>query len=206
MNNLFDTRIPQQDFHKTFRLISNNGVNYFGSDESVVFSPLKIDEVDPSIRILVYFASNEGCKIHSFFSGFYYSKEELKDIWNNIKKEEKQIRDKGLPLNKFDNSTVVFQDPSYRTYWPSFEAFSQEYENDAHAGWIVLDILALKKNTIKAITYQKDLFDKFVTINNYSKFGYEQFSFSFNVQEAYSHELQWRRITETLAQALINKL
>lgn len=84
MNKIYDTQIPQKDLLHTTRLLSNNGISYFGNNENCFVDKSMINAIDAPIRILSDFLMKKGCKISSFFCGIDDNKEKLKEIWNYI--------------------------------------------------------------------------------------------------------------------------
>jgi len=200
----YDTRLSQQDFTKIIRLLSPDNISYFGQGE-MDLSITMINKVDPSIRIFSHMLSTTKCKVHFFSGGKFYSQDELKELWNKIKREEKLIRgENGLQLTAFSGSTLIYKNPTYRTQWPSFEAFSVEYPKQSEKGWMIIDVPVFEANKIKE---RKDLFrviKSSTPIKDASGLEFERLELVVDVGERYLHEAEWRRITEILTLILLN--
>jgi len=196
MNRLYDTQIPQTDLLHTFRLLSNNGVNYFGKGDVYSFNKEMIDKVDAPIRVLADFLMKLNINIVASFCGIDNDKESIKELWNNIKREEKIIRKDGLSLRKFNGESVLFLDPDYRVYWPSFESFSYEYPLSCKKSWLSIDIPHNMEQQIGIIKARPDMFNAFVTSEKLE--NVERISFIVDEGDLMSSFFHWRRITETM--------
>jgi len=202
MENAFRTQIPKKDFNSVCRLISRDGVSYFSSGEDVLLDYSLVDTVDQSLRLLIYLLSKTDCKVRTFYSGFFYTKDSLKVLWNKIKREEKLIRKEGIILTRQDKTQVTYHDEDYRVFWPSYEAFSAEYNNEASIAWLSIEIPEKQSHHINAFKNQTRLFDPIVKIEHVKINEYERFTFSFDIREEQSHVSQWRRITESVMSVL----
>lgn len=202
MTKLCDTQIPQTDLLHSFRLFSNNGVSYFGVNEPNCALHLSmIDRVDQPIRILSDFMSKIGCRIGSHFCGVDSNKDALKEMWNNVKREEKIIRSDGLNLKKINGETFYFKDPSYRVYWPSFESFTLEYPLSSKIGWVNIDIPLAMEQQRNIIKSRPDIFKAKITSELLSE--YERICFVVDIGEIRASSDAWRRITENIVSILV---
>jgi len=201
MNKICDTQIPQTDLLQSFRLFSNNGVSYFGKNElECTFNPTMIDKVDQPVRILTDFLFKKNCRVASHFCGINPNKDFIKELWNNVKREEKLIRGDGLNLKKINGESFLFQDSSYRVFWPSFESFTQEYANSCKTGWFVFDIPIVMEQQISIIKARPDILKarlQTLVIPNH-----ERICISIDNGESSSINEDWRRITESVVSIL----
>lgn len=196
MNKIYSIQIPQIDLPHYFRLLSNNGVSYFTKNDNCSLDKSMIDKFDLPIRILADFLIKIDVKIGPTFCGIDTNKESLKELWNNIKREEKVIRKDGLILKKFNGESVVFLDPEYRVYWPSFESFVHEYPLSAKNAWLSIDIPLKMDQQIGIIKTRHDMFRALITSE---KIGdYERITFVIDNGDLLSSFYDWRRITETI--------
>jgi len=201
MNKIYDTRIPQTDLLLSFRLFSNNGVSYFGPSEiECTFSSSMIDRIDQPVRILTDFLSKRGCRVASQFCGVNSDKDYLKELWNNVKREEKLIRGEGLNLKKINGDPFIFQDSSYRVFWPSFESFTQEYATSCKVGWLIFDVPLVMEQQRSIIKARPDILK--VRLQTMIVPNHERICISVDNGENSSIDEQWRRITESLVSIL----
>jgi len=201
MNKICDTRIPQTDLLLSFRLFSNNGVSYFGPTEiECTFNSSMIDRIDQPVRILTDFLSKSGCRIASQFCGVNTDKDYLKELWNNVKREEKLIRGDGLNLKKINGDSFLFQDSSYRVFWPSFESFTQEYATSCKVGWFVFDVPLAMEQQRSIIKARPDILK--ARLQTIIVPNHERICISIDNGETSSIDEQWRRITESLVSIL----
>jgi hypothetical protein len=206
MKKLYDTKVPQEDLSKVSRLLSKDGISYFGANSDASVSKDMIDLVDPSLRILCHLLQPTSCKIRSFFEGIFFTKEQLKEIWNLVKKEEKVIRGTGLPLKQANGAIVTFQDAGYRTYWPSMEGFIADYPSACQKGWLVIDVPSTMKEQVKKLKDSTNLFGLYTTTaHSVNSVEYDTFTIKVDARESSLMEAEWRRITEVLVLLLVTK-
>lgn len=201
MQKLYDTQLPSQDLFNTFRLYSNSGIYYFGKNEDIFFDKSMINHIDIPIRILCDLSNQLGCRVGSFYCGIENNKNNIKEMWNNIKLEERQIRTNGLMLRKIDGTLLEYKDPSYRVYWPSFESFAYEYPKSSTKAWLCMDIPLKLEQQRNIIRNRTDIFDASVTSEN-KQDNYERFNFLLDSGDLLVNTTKWRRITEGLVSIL----
>lgn len=190
MNSIYNTKIPVDNPYTYIRLFSNEGTSYFSKQEGPFLSKDMINKVDPQLRILCNVLLEKKCRIVSFFGIEQKNKEELNYLWNNIKREEKIIRNTGLKLKHIDGSSIEYKDSSYRTYWPSNEAFLKDYVDNCNKSWFVFDVPLQKSGSIIS---RKDLLE--CKVNHKTMKDFERFTiFSESALMAYN----WRRLSQSI--------
>lgn len=204
MKHLYTNQIPEKDFFKVCRLLSRDGVDYFGSNVDPIDSAM-VDHIDPPIRLLSHLLSQTECKIISFFCGYYYSKDELKNIWNNIKREEKAIRNDGLLLKRYNGKIENFQDPTYRVYWPSFEGMFADIQEKGNKGWLVLKFPPSIREQYDFVIQNQSSFGLYTKISSQFVENEATITFVVDCRENHLAEAEWRRITEILANLFLLK-
>jgi hypothetical protein len=150
--------------------------------------------VDAPIRIFANSLLEKECRVVSFFAPFHKTKDQINDLWNKIKREEKNIKSGGIKLTNIDGTTVDYANPLYRTYWPSNEALLENYLKDCNKSWLVFDVPLEIAGSIKT---RKDLFDKKLNIRSIS--GYERFTIN---SDSALTEYDWRRYAQTVMDLL----
>jgi len=194
MDKVYSTKIPVENPYLYIRLFSKDGVSYFSKQTGPYLSKDMINMVDAPIRILANSLLEKECRIVTFFAPSYKTKEQINDLWNKIKREERIIKSGSLRLTGIDGAIVDYADPSYRTYWPSNEALLESYLQDCNKSWFVFDVPAEIAGSMKT---RKDLFDK--KLNNRSVGDYERFTIS---SDSALTEYDWRRYAQTIMDLL----
>jgi len=194
MDKVYSTKIPVESPYLYIRLFSKDGVSYFSKQTGPYLSKNMINMVDAPIRIFANFLLEKGCRIVTYFAPVHKTKEQINDLWNKIKREERIIKSGSLRLTNIDGTTIDYTDSSYRTYWPSNEALLESYLQDCNKSWFVFDVPAEIAGSIKA---RKDLFDK--KLNNRSLENYERFTIS---SDSALTEYDWRRYAQMVMDLL----
>jgi hypothetical protein len=202
MKKTISLQIPKKEYEKACRLISDNDVIYF-EEQTALLDYNLIDSLDLDIRLIAHVLSKTECLICSFFAGNSYSQDYLKNIWNNIKREEKSIKDEGINLLCQDGSSFFYKDENYRIRWPSFDSFCKEYSEESNASWLVIKVHK-KYNNLISLLHNESSFNlpKFniTLIDSYE--DYKVFSISFLVEDESIRKSYWRRITETIGNSI----
>lgn len=191
MHKIYNTKIPTENPYTYIRLFSKDNISYFSKADTPFLSKEMIDKVDPPLRILSNVLLEKGCRVVSFFAPTYKTKDEINQIWNKIKREEKLIRTESIKLYYVDGSSIDYKDPSYRTYWPSNEALQNEYMKDCDKSWFVFDVPQEFSGSLKT---RKDLIETKISNKSLSD-GYERFTI---YSENAFTEYDWRRYSQTI--------
>ena len=194
MDKTYSTKIPVENPYLYIRLFSKDGVSYFSKQNGLYLSKDMVNMVDAPVRILAHSLLEKGCRVVTFFAPFHKTKEQINDLWNKIKREERIIKSGSLRLTNIDGTIVEYADPSYRTYWPSNEALLESYLQDCNKSWFVFDVPIEIAGSIKT---RKDLFDK--KLNSRFVEGYERFTIS---SDSALTEYDWRRYAQTIMDLL----
>ncbi len=202
MKKTISLQIPKRDYDKACRLISDNDVIYFQENSALLDYNL-INSLDVDIRLIAHILSKTECSVCSFFAGNSYSQDHLKKTWNNIKREEKSIKNEGINLLCQDGSSFLYKDENYRIRWPSFESFCKEYSEESNASWLVIKVHK-KYNNLISLLFNESSFNlpKFNITLVDSDGDYKVFSMSFLVEDESIRKSYWRRITETIGNAI----
>ncbi len=203
MKYLYSTKIEENTkIQHLNRVVSKNNTFYFLSSPATYYLESNfINSVDPLARILCHNLLQSNFKIKSFHEGFYFSKDVLAEKWNNIKKEERIIREHGLTLYSIDGKFTSFKDEKYRTFWPSFQSFVLEFPKMVENGWLVFE--TNNQNIIKLILDNKDTIFSFpVGLELDSIEDFTQFTVTLKSGESFSNTSAWRRLTQNLCSLL----
>lgn len=196
MPNKYDCKIPQTSQQEYSRLFSLENVSYF-LRKATRFDSVNINKIDPDHRIFADKLIQLNCKMVSSLFITDHTKEQLDNLWNKIKRDEKEIRKNGIQLFSLDGKVVEYKDPNYRVFWPSHESFCVEYPKDCIINWIAFDVPSDNQN-IKICSERSDLFDNNLSIYPLSD-NYERF---FIKSEKPLTRETWRRYTQTAIELL----
>lgn len=128
------------DFHSWPFTIAHspNGLRYYGiSDEAVfpVYGKAFWDAADRHLRALGVLLESRGCRFHPLLQGDFYDSSDLRTMWNNIKREERIIRSRGLEVRDIaTGEQLLFKNTTYRAPWPGYVDFATDMGRMAQKG------------------------------------------------------------------------
>tara|TARA_B100000614_G_scaffold262909_1_gene301001 strand:+ start:489353 stop:490000 length:648 start_codon:yes stop_codon:yes gene_type:complete len=123
---------PFEKWHST-----NNTGYYHKSSEAP--SPKYDNEsyalLDPILRPLCLSLHQQNILTTPSRSGSFYERSDLKQVWNQLKAEERLIRRRGLSVTNADTKEqVLFTNKRYQLPWNTFEDFEKEADASHRIG------------------------------------------------------------------------
>lgn len=188
---------PQNSHFQYAKYFSDERVAYNYMTNSRSCSKQDIDFVDKNLKVLCLFLQNNNFDIINYCAPSTLDTDNFRDLYNKLKRDEKNARLNGLQLTALDGSTVVYKNPKYRILYSSYESYARDYYKNMRFNFIVFSC----SDAHRDILIQHDnLFD--------GNFTYQQagatteYMIYFDASKYDFANTTWRKYTETIVSVM----
>lgn len=114
--------IPHSEFHACawYLPLERQDWYYYNKQQNrnVIKNADFIDSVDPPLKELVKFLHGKKIKTTPSCAGHHIGEKSFEKIYDDLKKDEKEIRNAGLKVKNIETGKVfLYKDPSYKLPW-----------------------------------------------------------------------------------------
>jgi len=162
--------------------------------------------VDEDLREICRLLNDAGLRTTPSCQGHFYPRQRFERIWDELRKEEPQIRGEGLIVKDSENQQqYLFQNRGYRNPWPNFEAFYKEasaHQNVGYLGVIVPDDQIDRKSIAELRAYHSQSTTVRLEPELEKTLGGTVISVLVNTLEPQAQSEQWQRLTDHVRRVL----